>query len=339
MCRQIQIYHRSCQTEGQHKQFLCGDPVPETVGGRRIRTQTCDNYPMPDFCPSCLLAGGLFEDTIGVLQREQLLDSAMYKRNATSLSLAFSERVWKRAENDPYNKGDPDYFVAHLPPFGTSRAAQAYLVWVLGRLKVSFWHQVIQKRESPSQFRRKFLIQLQNYQIANYLQQAEEIYDLRETSKRCRPHILRSRVQQLSITTLPAEDSNCNICLQHLGVSDGDSVAECLVKTRCNHLFGDQCIYSWIQDNETCPMCRHRLLSFSEGEEMYIREARAQRELTGVPNWLVRLTGFNIEGIRQICEESINFDSFHLTVHGDIPPEYHEVDENAFAYNHFGFLQ
>lgn len=338
MCHKVQIYHYSCQMKGIHKRFLCDEPdfsVPADIA----RYQELDEYPMPDFCPSCFLTGGMFDNSlVEPYQRSLILESEIYKKFATAKELAYSEKVWKRAESDPHNMGSRKYFVNRRPPQGSSKATQAFLVWLLGHLKVSFWYQVLEKHESPSMFRRQLIIQLQDYQVVNYLEHCGDIYDLRQRAKGCRPDILKGMVEHPSITTLSSEDRDCNICLEHLGVPNEEGVTESLVKTDCNHPFGDQCLYSWIKNHESCPLCRHTLLTFAESENRYLEEAKAARESTGYPDWLVNLSGLDIATIKVIVEEIIIVDTLHLSLQGILPRD-QERSPAAYAYRNFGFLQ
>ncbi|PVH80110.1 hypothetical protein DL98DRAFT_588656 [Cadophora sp. DSE1049] len=337
MCRKLQIYHYSCQMNGPYNLFPCEEPDLSLAPGILLY-QELDKYPMPDFCPSCFLEGGLFEGTLGDRQRSAILQCETYKKYATCKALAYSEKVWERADSDPSNMGSPEYFIDHLPPKGSSRATQAFLLWLVSHLKVSFWHQVIEKRESPSLFHRLLLIQLQNYQITNYLQHSGDIHDLHQVAKENRLYILRGMVEHPSITTLSAEDRDCNICRECLGVPNEKGLVESLVKTDCNHLFGDQCLYSWIRDHETCPLCRHPLLTFAEGETLYLEKVKAAREATRMPNWLINLSGHDLAEVKKISEESIIVDTLHLTLQG-IPTREQEHDPEAYAYRSFGFLK
>jgi hypothetical protein len=36
------------------------------------------------------------------------------------------------------------------------------------------------------------------------------------------------------------------------------------VKATCGHVFGKVCLARWIQDNDTCPYCRHCVSSFED---------------------------------------------------------------------------
>jgi hypothetical protein len=45
------------------------------------------------------------------------------------------------------------------------------------------------------------------------------------------------------------KDSKCSICLENF------EHIESIVKTKCNHLFCNQCIMKWFQENNKCPLC------------------------------------------------------------------------------------
>jgi len=52
-------------------------------------------------------------------------------------------------------------------------------------------------------------------------------------------------VTNQSEMTIP--ECSCNICYE---------INEQMITTRCNHLFCNDCLTTWTQNNNTCPMCR-----------------------------------------------------------------------------------
>ncbi|KAK7256830.1 hypothetical protein RIF29_30358 [Crotalaria pallida] len=62
---------------------------------------------------------------------------------------------------------------------------------------------------------------------------------------------------------------DCPICLQGFhhnnksidngGDDDDDDNDSEAYATRCNHVFHQQCILPWFQNNRSCPLCRHRM--------------------------------------------------------------------------------
>ena len=55
------------------------------------------------------------------------------------------------------------------------------------------------------------------------------------------------------------DDQDCIICLQRTGtLSRETGVIECQLRLPCNHTVGSVCIVKWLQDNNTCPLCRQK---------------------------------------------------------------------------------
>ena len=42
---------------------------------------------------------------------------------------------------------------------------------------------------------------------------------------------------------------NCSICLEMLG-------GKCMILTKCSHIFHYDCMFVWMQQHNTCPLCR-----------------------------------------------------------------------------------
>ena len=47
----------------------------------------------------------------------------------------------------------------------------------------------------------------------------------------------------------------CSICLES-DFFDSSNHNKCKFITKCNHVFHYYCIYSWVQQNNSCPTCR-----------------------------------------------------------------------------------
>ena len=55
------------------------------------------------------------------------------------------------------------------------------------------------------------------------------------------------------------KDSSCMICLQPYGTLNSSTGAvEVQVRLPCSHLVGSFCIATWLQDNNSCPVCRRK---------------------------------------------------------------------------------
>ena len=49
----------------------------------------------------------------------------------------------------------------------------------------------------------------------------------------------------------------CLICEEEIGsLSSETGAIECLIRLPCSHLFGSHCIANWLNENNTCPVCR-----------------------------------------------------------------------------------
>ena len=62
------------------------------------------------------------------------------------------------------------------------------------------------------------------------------------------------------------DDRKCIICLQETGtMSQETGFIEVRLRLPCNHIVGSGCITTWLQENNTCPICRRVL--FAQGQE------------------------------------------------------------------------
>ncbi len=48
------------------------------------------------------------------------------------------------------------------------------------------------------------------------------------------------------------DEKSCSVCLQDYNESDE------IVLTICNHMYHKRCINNWLEQNKSCPVCRHR---------------------------------------------------------------------------------
>lgn len=68
------------------------------------------------------------------------------------------------------------------------------------------------------------------------------------------PSTTLNNVRNLNLISEPQnrvirEPATCSICLDNISNSD-------VKELRCNHKFHRNCINTWLQDNNTCPLCR-----------------------------------------------------------------------------------
>lgn len=71
---------------------------------------------------------------------------------------------------------------------------------------------------------------------------------------------------------LDAENTECTICLEKLAV--GDSA----LRIPCGHVFHEDCVRTWLQSNNQCPMCRYELPTDEASLEPGRRERMANRK-------------------------------------------------------------
>lgn len=64
---------------------------------------------------------------------------------------------------------------------------------------------------------------------------------------------------KVEISSLDTEDRNCPICWEPF--REGESA----IRTSCKHVFGSECLQTWLCDENTCPQCRRPI--FDESDE------------------------------------------------------------------------
>lgn len=79
-------------------------------------------------------------------------------------------------------------------------------------------------------------------------------------------------VLKVSEEDLDAVNNECTICLEKL--TAGDSA----LRIPCGHLFHEDCVRTWLQSNNQCPMCRYELPSEDASLEQGRRERMADRK-------------------------------------------------------------
>lgn len=58
----------------------------------------------------------------------------------------------------------------------------------------------------------------------------------------------------------------CVICYNDYGVQNPEGINEAPLRLpKCKHVFGDHCIKKWFEENDTCPYCRDKVPSESQG--------------------------------------------------------------------------
>lgn len=52
------------------------------------------------------------------------------------------------------------------------------------------------------------------------------------------------------------KELTCSICLENLSLDSQNILGHYKRILKCEHVFHKKCIDTWIQENETCPICR-----------------------------------------------------------------------------------
>ncbi len=62
-------------------------------------------------------------------------------------------------------------------------------------------------------------------------------------------------------SSVQPDGESCCICLQQYGtISPESGLVETEVRLPCNHAFGSACIVRWLQNSNTCPICRETFI-------------------------------------------------------------------------------
>lgn len=107
---------------------------------------------------------------------------------------------------------------------------------------------------------------INNYDLFNYRKQVYDLYKVifsenNELNKKffwgAVAYLLKHKAKQNDLyknfTDLMQEE--CPICSQKLFVIDGDNISV----TKCGHIFHQECLELWLNENRICPMCRAKL--------------------------------------------------------------------------------
>ncbi|CAK9154102.1 unnamed protein product [Ilex paraguariensis] len=100
------------------------------------------------------------------------------------------------------------------------------------------------------------------------------------------PPASKEVVAKLPVTTITEEiltklgpDAECAICKENLVVSDK------MQELPCKHTFHPPCLKPWLDDHNSCPICRHELQTDDHAYESWKeREKEAEEERKGAAN-------------------------------------------------------
>ncbi|KAH7138433.1 hypothetical protein B0J11DRAFT_500659 [Dendryphion nanum] len=89
-------------------------------------------------------------------------------------------------------------------------------------------------------------------------------------------HFLLNKLEGIPATD--CKDSDCAICLNQLNDSHDTPVP---VRAHpCNHVFHSTCLLTWLEDAESCPMCRHSFFEDDYAQKIYPPWFTANLEFT-----------------------------------------------------------
>ncbi|KAK3025922.1 hypothetical protein RJ639_041312 [Escallonia herrerae] len=102
------------------------------------------------------------------------------------------------------------------------------------------------------------------------------------------PPASKEVVRKLPVTTITEEifanlspDAECAICKENLVVSDK------MQELPCKHMFHPPCLKPWLDEHNSCPICRHELQTDDHAYESWKeREKEAEEERRGAANAL-----------------------------------------------------
>ncbi|KAG4434650.1 hypothetical protein IFR05_009855 [Cadophora sp. M221] len=297
MCLLYSLFYESCLHPGKVYSLPCSDPT-------QCR-QVTDEPPLvtddlcPEFCPQCLLTGGLFDSNSGSNSRPILnnenrsIFEGFYLESSLLETFEYksADRIWERAKNDLTDNLEEDALV-------TENATDLpHLVAVIARvyelLTSSFWRIVIEFQESPSRFQRLLLIRLHEFlSAAQFQQMAREDY-LLESERPIRVTKMMTVVTPEDLGSLvDEEERNGSICTERFGQPNPDGVIGNPVKTQCQHVFCEHCLCTWIVDHDTCPYCRRELLNlntWSATDDLVAASQEVARAPHPMPDWLCQM--------------------------------------------------
>ena len=76
---------------------------------------------------------------------------------------------------------------------------------------------------------------------------------------------------------LPENSQICHICKELFDapnvVPEMTDIAEVPVKLPCNHIMGEDCLKKWLENNNSCPLCRNNLFGQSNEERQALHAA------------------------------------------------------------------
>ncbi|KAH6710722.1 hypothetical protein BKA61DRAFT_578552 [Leptodontidium sp. MPI-SDFR-AT-0119] len=258
MCLRYSLRYQSCEHPGKVYSFPCSF---RTQCGQEVSDPRLLFFRrgFPDFCPQCLLTGGLFDSSLpNVNAADGSAINGLSNSRRSTIIYGIMEDVWERAKNDPTYTLEEDAFITENA-MGASGSVVTTARKLLRLLNCSFWHTVIDRQESPSRFQRLFLIQLSQFIASSLMKSLARQHYRREAAR-----------------------SNVSVSRNQNGTIENP------VRTQCQHIFGEHCLCAWIVEHESCPFCRRELLTLSETEDPSAVGQEVARVNQPIPIWMRR---------------------------------------------------
>ncbi len=94
---------------------------------------------------------------------------------------------------------------------------------------------------------------------------------MRRAELEARRAVIEGLVSEVACEELGVEDRMCGICQQDFeegspGRWKQEDGANLPVRLPCRHVFGKECLMSWLMENSTCPYCRAEVTDLALGD-------------------------------------------------------------------------
>ncbi len=86
----------------------------------------------------------------------------------------------------------------------------------------------------------------------NILSENNSSYDISQSNYDVNSQLSSRKL--LNIDKLSPEKKTCIICLENFKVSDK------IINLSCFHMFHNNCIRTWLNDNNYCPLCKNKII-------------------------------------------------------------------------------
>ncbi|CAB5210916.1 uncharacterized protein OCT59_015036 [Rhizophagus irregularis] len=78
-----------------------------------------------------------------------------------------------------------------------------------------------------------------------------------------KPRASESALKKLPIITITKEyvdsQASCPICLEHFSLPEENKEKVTVRQMPCNHIFCESCLFQWLRQNNSCPLCRKEI--------------------------------------------------------------------------------